>query len=161
MIKNLFGEKNCSLEFFFNYFLLKTYVPKIKINHIQGSERTRPSAQNVVKILLSSLKHRLKGSPTKFVGQLQIGLCITVLQRALCPQVPGHGSIHLIFWQALSNAHSELTIHSGLQCGGAFMLPSKQEQTGLSFCTRHTLYGPHGDGTHGFVLRWSSITKEM
>lgn len=47
-----------------------------------------------------------------------MGLWIITLHRALKPHVPGQGSVHFRFWQALSKGHSELTTHSGLQLGG-------------------------------------------
>lgn len=63
-------------------------------------------------------KQREKGSPVYPSVQLQMGLWFNTLHLALTPQVPWHGSTHFWFMQALSNGHSELTTHSGLQFGG-------------------------------------------
>lgn len=51
--------------------------------------------------------------------------------------------------QAKLLEQSVLTVHSGRQFGG---MPKKfcwQEQTGLSLRTRHSEFGPQGDGKHG------------
>lgn len=61
--------------------------------------------------------------------QLHIGLWFITWQRAFCPHVPGHGSVHFLLIHALSCGHSELTTHSGLQVGGVPMLPVAHEQT--------------------------------
>jgi hypothetical protein len=37
--------------------------------------------------------HETNGSPVVPSGQLQVGMWLTTSQRALCPQVPGQGSI--------------------------------------------------------------------
>lgn len=58
---------------------------------------------------------------------------------------------------ALSKLHSELTTHSGLHLGGAPKKPTWQEQTARLFVTRHMLFGPHGDGSHGFGLSANEI----
>lgn len=55
--------------------------------------------------------------------------------------------------QARCCEHSELTRHSGRQDGGVPWYPGLQEQTARSFMTRQILYGPHGDGVHGFCGR--------
>jgi len=52
--------------------------------------------------------------------------------------------------QALSALHSELTIHSGLHCGGVPMYPDWHEQTACPLLDLQLLLGPHGDGIHGF-----------
>lgn len=52
--------------------------------------------------------------------------------------------------QALDNTHSELTKHSGLHPGGDPENPSWHEQIARPLLTRHKLFGPHGDGSHGF-----------
>lgn len=53
--------------------------------------------------------------------------------------------------QALSNEHSELTTHSGRQAGAFPAKPGKHEQTATPLFSRHWLFGPHGDGLHGFI----------
>ena len=40
------------------------------------------------------------------------------VQIALYPHEPGHGSLHLLFMQAVLLGHSELMEHSGRQFGG-------------------------------------------
>lgn len=57
--------------------------------------------------LLISFSHLVNGSPIKPLGQLQIGLWFTTLHRAPYPQVPGHGSMHFMWRQALFKGHSE------------------------------------------------------
>lgn len=68
-------------------------------------------------------------------------------QRALTPQVPGHGSTHLAFTQARVCPQSELTTHSGRQFGAVPMNPLRHgEHTALSRDTMQSLWGPQGDG---------------
>ena len=107
---------------------------------------------------LLSCWHLEKGSPVKPGAQLQIGLWFTTWQRALRPHVPGHGSTHFWLIHARFCGHSELTTHSGLQDGGLPMKPGEQEQTACWFTVRHWLFGPHGDGSQGF-LGVSATTK--
>lgn len=59
------------------------------------------------------------------------------LHLAFIPHVPGQGSVHFWFMQALVKAHSELTVHSGLQPGGLPMYSGKHEHTACPFTTRH------------------------
>lgn len=47
-----------------------------------------------------------------------IGLWFIILHSVLTPQGFGQGFTHLLFSQALSRGHSELTTHSGRQFGG-------------------------------------------
>lgn len=70
-------------------------------------------------------------------------------QRAFNPQEPKQGSVHFWLTHALVDGHSALTMHSGLQFGGAPMYPDKQEQTAWPFCCLHWLLGPQGDGWQG------------
>lgn len=53
--------------------------------------------------------------------------------------------------QALVKAHSELTVHSGLQPGGLPIYSGKQEHTACPLTSLHWLFGPQGDGLHGFL----------
>lgn len=71
-------------------------------------------------------------------------------QRALSPQVPGQGSVHLYLWQARFVEHSALTTHSGLQFGGDPWYSGRHEHTAFPFFSMHLLFGPHGDGVHGW-----------
>lgn len=48
-------------------------------------------------------------------------------------------------------AHSELVTHSGLQVGGLPMYPTAHEQTAWPLISLHWLFGPQGDGLHGFL----------
>lgn len=94
----------------------------------------------------------MKGSPSgKFSGQEQIGLCPTTWQRASSPQLLMQGSLHFCLIQALFAGQSELTAHSGRQAGGAPRNPGWHEHTARSLDTWHSLFDPHGDGSHGFI----------
>lgn len=75
------------------------------------------------------------------------------------PHVSGQGSAHILFMQALSKGQSELIVHSGWQLGGLPMYSCKHEQTAWSLTSRHWLYGPHGDGTHGFMNSWTTAAE--
>jgi len=96
-------------------------------------------------------EHLVKGSPVKPGGQLQIGLWFITWQRAWSPHVPGHGSVHFWLIHAWFWGHSELTTHSGLHVGGLPMYPVRHEHTACPFISRHWLFGPQGDGLHGWV----------
>lgn len=50
--------------------------------------------------------------------QEQTGEWFTTLHKALKPQEPGQGSLHLSFTHARFAGHSEFSMHSGLQLGG-------------------------------------------
>jgi hypothetical protein len=111
---------------------------------------TRNLYKASIQNFLPSFMHWTNGSPVKRDGQLQMGLWLTTWHRASIPQVPGQGSWHFCEMQAWFWGHSELTTHSGLHDGG---LPKKfgwQEHTAWPLVMRHTLFGPHGDGSHGF-----------
>lgn len=94
--------------------------------------------------------HLTNGSPVYLGGQLHIGLWLLTWHWALSPHVPGHGSMHFWLLQAWSLGQSELTVHSGLQDGGLPMYPGTHEHTACWFIVRHWLFGPQGDGLHGF-----------
>lgn len=68
---------------------------------------------------------------------------------AKLPHVPGHGLTHFWLLQLLSEAHSELTTHSGLQFGGFPKNVSKHEQEARFPLTLQIELGPHGFGVHG------------
>lgn len=104
-----------------------------------------------IRSLLSCVRHLVKGSPVKPGAQLQMGLWFTTWQRALRPQVPGHGSWHFWLIQARFKVQSELTTHSGLHVGGEPTQPGWHEHTAWLFIIRHTLLGPHGLGKQGFA----------
>lgn len=67
-------------------------------------------------------------------------------QSAFSPHGPGQGDTHFWFLQVLSEGHSVLTTHSGLQFGGDPLYSGKQEHTLCPFDIRHWLLGPHGEG---------------
>lgn len=73
----------------------------------------------------------------KPVLQVHMGLWLIVTHCVFIPQLPGHGSIHFFRIQALSELHSELIVHSGLQLGGLLMYSGKQLHTACSLITRH------------------------
>lgn len=95
--------------------------------------------------------HLINGSPVYLGGQLQIGLWVTTWHSALIPHVPGQGSMHFWLTQAWFSGHSELDMHSGLQVGGEPIYPIRHVQTAWLLMVLHKLYGPHGEGTQGFV----------
>ena len=79
-------------------------------------------------------------------GQLHIGTWLMTLQIALLPQIPGHGSRHLLREQANSREQSLLRTHSGRQpMYGSPKYSGKQEQTPFS----QRAFAPHGDKAHG------------
>lgn len=53
--------------------------------------------------------------------------------------------------QASCFGHSTFSIHSGRQFGGAPTYVARQEHDGVPPMSRHSEYGPHGDGMHGFM----------
>lgn len=105
----------------------------------------------VGKLLRGIGKHLVNGSPVCPGEQAQTGLWLMTEQWALRPHVPGQGSWHFWLMQALFWAHSELTVHSGLQPGGDPMYVGRQEQTACPLISRHWLLGPQGDGWQGLV----------
>lgn len=95
--------------------------------------------------------HPTKGSPSKPDKQLHIGRWLTTLHRALKPQDPTHGSLHLLATQDNVRGQSWSIKHSGRQLGGAPSMPGKQEHTALSLTVLHSELDPHGEGTHGDI----------
>ena len=74
------------------------------------------------------------------------------LQSVFIPQVAKlQGSTHFWFSQDLSNKHSELVRHSGRQLGGEPVKLGIQEQMAWPFISLHWLWGPQGEGWHGFL----------
>jgi hypothetical protein len=68
-----------------------------------------------MKCLLGNILQFTKGFPVYPCGQLHIDIWFTTTHCAFCPQVPGHGSVHLFLMHALFLGHSVLRTHSGLQ----------------------------------------------
>lgn len=84
------------------------------------------------------------------VKQEQVGEWFTVLHSALIPQVPGQGSLHLLFEQALLRSQSELETHSGRQpVYGSPKYSGKQVQEPTPFLSLQIALAPHGEGLHG------------
>lgn len=74
------------------------------------------------------------------------------MQSVLKPQVPGQGSLHLLFTHALSCAQSELVTHSGLQpVYGSPKYSGKHVQEPAPFCSLHIAFAPHGEGLQGLL----------
>ena len=69
--------------------------------------------------------HCMKGFPVKPAGQVHTGLCSTTSQYASKPQVPGHGSMHLVLKQALFDEQSLSSTHSGLHPLSEYGSPKK------------------------------------
>lgn len=69
------------------------------------------------------------------------------------PQVPGHGSTHLFLIQANDGLQSLFNSHSWRHpCAlsyGSPKYPWVQIQDPAPFFSRHSAFGPHGDGKHG------------
>lgn len=105
----------------------------------------------VVKQRLPWTEHLENGSPVNPCGHEHIGLWLITWHMAVVPQFPLQGSIQRWLEQALFNAHSALDMHSGLQVGGAPKNPGKQEQIACPLTSRHWLFGPQGEGLHGFI----------
>lgn len=87
------------------------------------------------------------------VIQVQEGKWFMTWQLAFCPQVPGQGSMHLFLTQALLDGQSVFKTHSGLQPSYGFPRYSgRQLQDPAPFCSRHTAFAPHGEGTQGVLV---------
>lgn len=97
-------------------------------------------------------KQRLNGSPVNRGRHVQIGLWFITLHSVFWPHTPSQGFLH--FWRihACCWLHSELTRHSGRQAGGVPRNSDWQVHTAWSLDTLQILFGPHGDGMHGFLL---------
>ena len=106
-------------------------------------------------------EHLEDGSPVKPCLQLHIGLWFITSQRVFIPQVPGQGSEHFWFIQALLGEHSALTKHSGRQAGGIPIYDVKQEQTAWSLTTLHWLFGPQGDGLQGSAGEGTGMSENI
>lgn len=78
-----------------------------------------------------------------------MGLWLITSHLAFRPHVLAQGFAQRNLWHALLEGHSALTVHSGLQFGGAPMNVSMHEQTAKPFATLHLLLAPQGDGMQG------------
>lgn len=61
--------------------------------------------------------------------------------------------------QAKLFEHSAFETHSGRQFGGDPIYSLRQEHDGESPTGRHSAFGPHGEGLHGFVGSAGLSTK--
>lgn len=111
-------------------------------------------------ILLGMLKQETSGSPINPDWHEHIALWLITSHLAFRPQEPGHGSLHFLFIQAKRGVHSALTEHSGRHLGGTPIKSGKQVQTDCPFTTRHSLFGPHGDGLQGLLIA-SWVSKKQ
>lgn len=97
--------------------------------------------------------------------QLHNGLWLRTLHVALIPHTfREHGLMHLLFIQALSAGHSELTMHSGRQPVISVGMPNilgRHLQIAVSCTVSHIVFGPHGEGWHGFGFVGSKYTKHI
>lgn len=94
--------------------------------------------------------HNLNASPVEPSGHEQIGIWFETVQIAFNPHVPGQGSWHLLWIQALFIGQSELTRHSGLQ--PSYGLPwysGRHSHTAYVFSTRQRALAPQGEGVQG------------
>lgn len=106
--------------------------------------------QNFVYLLIGW--HRLNGSPVYLGRHTQFGWWLITEHFAFTPHVPGQGSLHVCTKQASFCAHSEFCVHSGRHDGGLPIYPLTHEHTACSLITLHWLFGPQGDGLHGFTF---------
>lgn len=84
------------------------------------------------------------------VRQVHVGEWFTVLHSALMPQAPGHGSLHLLFEQALLRSQSEFDTHSGRHpVYGSPKYSGKHEQEPTPFLSLHNAFAPQGEGLQG------------
>lgn len=95
------------------------------------------------------------------MGQTQLGVWLSTRHSAPDPHRPGQGSLQRWLMQAWLVGHSELVRHSGLQLGGLPVYSGRQVHEGLSPTTRHSEYGPQGDGEHGATLTTSRLGSTM
>lgn len=71
---------------------------------------------------------------------------------AFKPQVPGQGSLHLLFVHALSWGQSVFVTHSGLQpMYGSPKYSGKHVQEPAPPCSLHIAFAPHGEGLQGLL----------
>lgn len=77
---------------------------------------------------------------------------MTTLHSAFKPQVPGQGSLHLLFTHALLRSQSVFITHSGLQpVYGSPKYSGKHIQDPAPLRSLHTAFAPQGDGLHGIL----------
>ena len=123
---------------------------KFNLDYFQAKRINDISLYCNDRYLLVILIHWENGSPLKPLLQTQIGIWFLTLQYALTPHRPGQGSWHFLLMQALSDGHSTLITHSGLQFGGEPIICGWQEHWHLyPLVNGGLLLGPQGFGSHG------------
>lgn len=70
--------------------------------------------KNKFLLLPCCTKQLIKAFPCMPSGHLHIGMWLYTSQIAFVPQVPGHGSLHLLWIHALFLGQSLFNTHSGL-----------------------------------------------
>lgn len=90
----------------------------------------------------------------------QIGIWLRTLHTADTPHEPGHGSKHFELMHARSLWQSACIVHSGRQLGGLPINEGKHEQDGEFPISRHSEFGPQGDGTHGFLTSGTGSSRK-
>lgn len=101
--------------------------------------------------LLACISTQLRvGSPVYPGIQEQEGAWLITKHSAFKPHVPGHGSTHLLFTQALLRSQSELTTHSGRHpVYGSPKYSGRQVQEPAPPRTLQIAFAPHGEGSQG------------
>lgn len=88
------------------------------------------------------------------------GTWFTTWHSEFEPQLPGHGSPHLLLIHALLDGQSVFITHSGLQLSYGFpKYPSIQEHAPALFFSLHIAFEPHGDGEQGVTFGSDCITS--
>lgn len=106
-----------------------------------------------LQLLPWTIWHWMNGFPDIPSGQRQIGIWFTVSHNAFWPQVPGHGSVHLLRIQALLCGHSVFNIHSGRHSVyGSPWYSGKHVHTPLL----QLAFIPQGFGLHGSLSTGSA-----
>lgn len=102
----------------------------------------------------------LRGSPVKPGLQVQEGAWFIVRHSALIPQVPGQGSLHLLFKQAFERSQSAFMTHSGRQpVYGSPKYSGRQVHDPAPFLSLHKAFAPHGEGLQGILGPSVGATK--
>lgn len=114
------------------------------------SKKTQILILQIKFLLWGGCRQAAIGSPVKPGRQEQVGAWLITLHSAFIPHVPGQGSLHLLFIQALLRSQSLLTTHSGLQpVYGSPKYSDKHAQDPAPFRSLHIAFAPHGDGLQG------------
>lgn len=94
--------------------------------------------------------HDRRGFPVCSGMHVHIGMWLLTTHSEFIPQVPGHGSRHLLFTQALCFGQSEFITHSGLHSTyGSPKYSAMHEHDPAPFNSLQIALIPHGDGLQG------------